>query len=716
MDQSPPKTKIARFGLFEADFEQSVLTKAGLRVRLQEQPFQVLEMLLERPGELVSRSEIGQRLWSGNTFVEFDDGLNTAIRKLRSVLGDNSDNPRFIETVPRKGYRFIAPVTKDLPRSPAPVSIETAHPTASDPPPAPDSVQLVQLKPKRMFHARGMVWAAFAVSFCSACVALAAWHLRTPSVAPHLVRITQLTRSGSVHTNQNLATDGVRLFYIERSNGEWTLKAMPSAGGLGTKLEVPLPRYDLQDVSLDGSEILLRLLSSDSDNFSLWIMPAVGGPVHRVGDIRADAASFSADGRSITYSGGNCIYICDKNGRNTRKMIALNGDVLRLRWSPSGDVLRFTLNDTSVHTNSLWEVRANGSGLHELLPGWNLPKWEWMLGWSHDARWFAFSAVHSGTRDIWVLRHYPFSNRPDRDPVQLTAGPIEFDLPVFSADNKRLYAVGTQRKGELLRFNPKTKTFDPYLGGISADQLDFSRDGQWVTYVTYPDSVLWRSRTDGSDALKLNDTSSRVLGPKWSPDGKQIAFMARTAGDRKWQAYLVSANGSLSRQITTDTKEIDGIGWIDNGRTLVLSSPEWNELRSMDVQNGRITTLPGSAHLKGVLASPSGRFIICAAENDDQTQILDLKTGERRPFPQGANYASFSKDERYIYINRFDSSKPALYSLRQNDFKEEKLFDLTAFPAAGSWSTWSTVAPDGSILVLRDIGGADIYAIDWQPE
>lgn len=110
MDLLPPKTKLAQFGLFSADLEQRVLSKAGLRVKLQDQPFQVLALLLERPGELVTREEIRQKLWSADTFVEFDDGLNTAIKKIRTALGDTADNPRFIETVPRRGYRFLAPV------------------------------------------------------------------------------------------------------------------------------------------------------------------------------------------------------------------------------------------------------------------------------------------------------------------------------------------------------------------------------------------------------------------------------------------------------------------------------------------------------------------------------------------------------------------------------------------------------------------------------
>ena len=109
MEFGAPGQKVARFGPYEADVRQRVLTKGGLKVRLQDQPFQVLALLLERPGELVSREEIQQKLWPADTYVAFDDGLNTAIKKLRSALSDIADNPRFIETVPRRGYRFVAP-------------------------------------------------------------------------------------------------------------------------------------------------------------------------------------------------------------------------------------------------------------------------------------------------------------------------------------------------------------------------------------------------------------------------------------------------------------------------------------------------------------------------------------------------------------------------------------------------------------------------------
>jgi TolB-like protein/DNA-binding winged helix-turn-helix (wHTH) protein/Tfp pilus assembly protein PilF len=132
MEFVAPGQKVARFGLYEADVRQRVLTKGGLKVRLQDQPFQVLALLLERPGELITREEIQQKLWPADTYVAFDDGLNTTIKKLRSALSDTADNPRFIETVPRRGYRFVAPVSVARPESTSVVDQEVVVPTGEE--------------------------------------------------------------------------------------------------------------------------------------------------------------------------------------------------------------------------------------------------------------------------------------------------------------------------------------------------------------------------------------------------------------------------------------------------------------------------------------------------------------------------------------------------------------------------------------------------------
>ena len=154
--KSPTKRRIARFGIFEVDLDNRSLTKSGFRIRLQDQPFQVLALLLERKGSVVARDELKEKLWASDTFVAFDDGLNTAIKKLRTALNDAADNPRFVETVPRVGYRFIAPVVisdeTETEASPALPSgaVGSVSEQANSPKPAPTPPHAVADSPRTL--------------------------------------------------------------------------------------------------------------------------------------------------------------------------------------------------------------------------------------------------------------------------------------------------------------------------------------------------------------------------------------------------------------------------------------------------------------------------------------------------------------------------------------------------------------------------------------
>ncbi len=135
MAELQKSAQLLRFGVYEADLRSGELRKNGSKIRLQEQPFQVLAMLLERPGDVVTREELRQRLWPADTFVDFDHSLNTAINKLREALGDSAANPRFIETLARRGYRFLAPV-QGAERVVAAAAAEAALPAATATAPA----------------------------------------------------------------------------------------------------------------------------------------------------------------------------------------------------------------------------------------------------------------------------------------------------------------------------------------------------------------------------------------------------------------------------------------------------------------------------------------------------------------------------------------------------------------------------------------------------
>src|ERR1700733_10066751 len=149
--------KRLRFGLFELDLVARELRKSGVRIKLQDQPFQILAMLLERPGEIVSREELQKRLWPEDTFVDFDLSLNSAVKKLRQALSDDSENPRFIETLYRRGYRFIGPV--NLATLPSPAKLGSAGPVTA---------QSVSERPSRSVRARNFrvaTWAIMGVLF-----------------------------------------------------------------------------------------------------------------------------------------------------------------------------------------------------------------------------------------------------------------------------------------------------------------------------------------------------------------------------------------------------------------------------------------------------------------------------------------------------------------------------------------------------------------------
>src|SRR4030095_9322300 len=141
----------------------------------------------------------------------------------------------------------------------------------------------------------------------------------------------------------------------------------------------------------------------------------------------------------------------------------------------------------------------DGTQLHRLLPGWNEPPGECCGQWTADGKYYVFSSIREGKPNLWALREKAgFLRSGSHEPTQLTAGPLNFSYPLPSKDGKRLYAVGQQLRGGLVRYDAKTKQLVGYLSGISATFPDFSGDGEWVCYVTYPEFSLWRSKLDGS--------------------------------------------------------------------------------------------------------------------------------------------------------------------------------------------------------------------------
>jgi Tol biopolymer transport system component len=391
-----------------------------------------------------------------------------------------------------------------------------------------------------------------------------------------------------------------------------------------------------------------------------------------------------------------------------------------MRWSPDGRFLRFTVTDLQTNTTSLWEVRDNGSGLHPLLAGWNDSPAECCGSWTRDGRYFVFQSTRNFRSDIWAIREKPgLLQKLDPTPLPLTSGPLSFSGPQPSYDSRKLFAIGVQRRGELLRYDTKSKQFIPYLSGISADTVDFSKDGQWVTYVAVPDGALWRSKTDGTEKLQLTfpPTMTAYL-PRWAPDGKRIAFEGLSTG-KSWSMYIVSADGGDLHKIRPWPGDP---GWSPDGSSMIFSTAPLvfdpgastrSTIQIMDLRSRQVTTLPDSEGFYAPRWSPDGRYIAALHADSNRLQLFDLSSRKWRELGEvEAAYPNWSRDSRYIY---FRSREPSswLCRVRISDASLERIASLQEVRRTGIFGwPWVGLTPDSNPLILRDTGTEEIYALD----
>ena len=510
MNQLSPPRRIVSFGVYRCDLRAGELYKSGLKVRLANQPFRLLTILLERPGEVVAREELREQLWSAETFVDFDDGLNTAINKLRAALDDQADNPRFIETIPRRGYRFIGSV------EPQNGNASTAGATQEQALPPDALVRFPAYEggergPVSGWFRRWQVGVPAGAAIAAAAFALW-WY--TPLPPPQVIRTDQITSSARIDTIAKPVSDGQRIYYLQRDGDHWNLMQASLRGGDGLRLEAPGKNAMVLDVSPDASEILIASFEKRDGEKQLWMMPAQGGVARRLGNANASFAVISPDGKSIAYARDTALWMMDADGANAHKLADLLGPASWLAWSPQGDRLRFTLNALlSDAESSLWEISSKGDNLHRLLPGWNRPSSECCGSWTPDGRYFIFTSTLDRQVNLWVLRERgSFWRRSPRGPFQLTFGPNTPLAGTPSPDGKRIFYYNGLWWEEFQRLDVKTGHFSPLLPDPHALFATFSRDGKWMAYVDPHSRGLIRSRADGTERLEL---AGAVVNPSY---------------------------------------------------------------------------------------------------------------------------------------------------------------------------------------------------------
>lgn len=733
--RSTPIRRVYRFGLFEADLDLGTLYRQGVPVKLQEQPFRVLALLLECSGDVLSREELRRKIWPEGTYVEFDGSMNTALMKLRAALNDNAENPVFIETVPRKGYRFIAPVELCKIESPVvttAVRIEPReHALENLGAPWQSGSSLTQphgASKESVARRLGPHWWE-AIAILVGVTALLTYGL-WPQAEPSVVRVQQLTHSGQVDPWGKLVADGSRIFFVVRDVTGWNLMQTSVEGGPIQRTPTPFDNTRIFDLSPDHSQFLIGQLTHREEETALWLWPVQGGAPQRLGDITAQEAVWSPAGGLIAYVTAESIQLTDAQGNHVRELARFHPAPHSLVWSPDGKRIRFTQTNLLESTDSMWEMDIDQGPPRRLLPEGQHGPHEGSGTWLAGGRYFVFSSgvdlraslAVDTQANLWVMEeHRGLFRRRTSIPIQLTAGPMAFDHPIAMRNGSRIFAIGSHNEYQLLRIDPKTSVKTAMLAESGATDMDFSLDGQWVVYAARENGTLWKSRIDGSNRVELTTGVTGAFAPHWSPDQKEILFTGFLL-DSQPRLYVVSAEGGAPKNVLPSNNKWASVSgdWKTDGRQIVVDVQEMEserepDIRVLDLESGKLTKVLGSDGLIEPRWSADGRYIAALNPKKKQVVLYDCKL-ESWSVLSEANFPSalrWSPSGDALYYQDVDDVEESIFRVPMATRETERVIRLGDLLSAGAARCIFTgLSPDGSVYVTVDHGDVDVYAVD----
>ncbi len=636
------KRSIIRFGVFELDLSAGELRRNGTKVKIQEQPFQILAALLKRPGEIVTREELRSRLWPADTFVDFDHSLNAAIRRLRDALADDSDNPRFIETVPRRGYRVIAPVNAGAVASPALVAAA---------------------RPKFLFQL------FISVLVVSALVLTISVLYRSNPV--RLVpTITPVVTDPGQKKGLALSPDRERVAYSWDGGDGATVSIYVKL--IGTPEPLRLTHAVARDFSpvwsRDGRYIAFARVTGGEAG--IFVIPALGGAERKLVSTHWDETSVSDLRPRIAWaSNGQLLAYSDSPDAGESPCISIISldslEPTRLTHAPAGTGgdfnPAFSSDDSSIafirdgkEVFNIGFVSVSGGAERLLGPP--------IMGVTTSMTWDA---------NQMIIANGQLSE------FSMVDGKI---TPLLIGAE----AYYPSLRGDRLMFLQRRETINLWSWRLSGHeepraitrstrltlQPTFSPDGAQLAFVSTRSGApeIWISRSDGTIPIQLTKFGGAELGaPQWSPNGKQIAFDSRVG--KHAHIFLVNSDGGLPRRLMTNANDdADQIvpRWSNDGRWIYYSAnstTEW-ELWKTPADGGRAMQITHNGGLAAI-ESHDSNFIYYAkgekipgiwrvpAAGGDETQVLDL--------PQAGYWAYWALvDNGLFYLDAEQADRPSI--------------------------------------------------------
>jgi serine/threonine protein kinase/WD40 repeat protein len=561
--------------------------------------------------------------------------------------------------------------------------------------------------------------AAAVVTALAIIVAAAVW-LFPPSAPIQVKGVKQITKDG-FYKNE-LVTDGSRLYFTEFSGGHMNLGQVSTAGGETLALSMPFQNTNVYGISPDHSALLVGdYVGSTPSQF--WAAPIPAGSPRRLGEANGREAHWSPDGRQLVFVRGMDIFLADEDGSQSHKLRSLSGIPNHVRFSPDGQRLRFTLSPTGKNMSALWEMKVDGSDLHRLFPGWKPDAMICCGDWSPDGRYYVFVVQPAAaTKDLWIVREHPRPLIGKNQPVQLTSGPLWYSDPVFPPKGDRIFANGTLLQGQLVRYDSASRQFVSFASGISAGEADFSPDGQSVVYVSYPELTLWRARIDGTQKMQLTFWPLYATLPRWSPDGKEVAFIGTEAG-KPWKIYLISPQGGTARELRPEDREENDATWSPDGKRIAYGRPSYGiemgglEIEVFDRSTQQTSVIPGSQGLFSPRWSPDGHHLAALSTDSRSLMLYDFDSNQWSVWMHTEDgtigFPVWAKGGKSIYIERFLAAEPSVHQLKLGESKSERFLSWKDFHRFnGVWGSWSGVAPDGSVIAVRDVSSHEVYALE----